>query len=337
LLRRRPTLVAAERQLAAATANIGVATADLFPRISLVGLIGFVSNHVTDLGTRDSQQYSLGAGLTWPLLDFGRVRSRIAASEARAQQSLASYEQTVAIALEETEGALTQFTGNAQQAGRLASAARNAEEATRCACASMPRRRPLVVLMPSVSRWRRDALVQSQVGFATRWWRSIAPSAAAGPNPAGRGGAALRPAPAQRESVVGAQRDAVQVFGHQLGSLAAQRLVEAQLVGEVERLLGGEAGVEADHAPRAARAPVHVGAHVLDTFLVPARGVRAGLIEGRVHRRAAAGGKVGSLAELFCLDREGRPARPDTPVTAAEFVNCLAAPFAPGRPRTQAV
>ena len=131
LLRRRPDLVAAERQLAAATADIGVATADLFPRVSLVGLIGFASNRVTDLGTRDSPQYSLGAGLTWPLLDFGRVRSRIAASEARAQQSLASYEQTVAIALEETEGALVQFTRNAQQAERLASAARNAEEATR--------------------------------------------------------------------------------------------------------------------------------------------------------------------------------------------------------------
>jgi len=170
LLRRRPDLVAAERQLAAATANIGVATADLFPRVSLVGLIGFASNRVTDLGTRDSPQYSLGAGLTWPLLDFGRVRSRIAASEARAQQSLAGYEQTVAIALEETEGALAQFTRNAQQAERLASAARNAEEATRLSRLRFDAGSVDLLVVLDAQRQSlaaRDALVQSQVGQAT--------------------------------------------------------------------------------------------------------------------------------------------------------------------------
>ena len=163
-------MVAAERQLAAATANIGVATADLFPRVSLVGLIGFASNRLTDLGTRDSPQYSLGAGLTWPLLDFGRVRSRIAASEARAQQSLAGYEQTVAIALEETEGALAQFTRNAQQAERLASAARNAEEATRLSRLRFDAGSVDLLVVLDAQRQSlaaRDALVQSQVGQAT--------------------------------------------------------------------------------------------------------------------------------------------------------------------------
>ena len=170
LLRRRPDLVAAERQLAAATAGIGIATAELFPRVSLTGLVGFASNRVVDLGGRDSQQYSLGAGLSWPILDFGRVRSRIAASEARATQSLASYEQAVATALEETEGALSQFTRNAEQAARLASAARYAEEAT-----LLSRRRfdagaiDLLVVLDAErqSLAARDALVQSQVGQAT--------------------------------------------------------------------------------------------------------------------------------------------------------------------------
>lgn len=133
LLRRRPDILVAERQLASATADIGVATADLFPRISLTGLIGFASNRVSLLGERESEQFSIGAGLSWPLLDFGRVRSRIAASEARGQQALARYEQTVAVVLEETEGALAQFTRSTQQTARLASAARNAEEATRLA------------------------------------------------------------------------------------------------------------------------------------------------------------------------------------------------------------
>jgi hypothetical protein len=90
LLRRRPDLVQAERQLAAATADIGVATADLFPRVSLTGLIGLAGLQLGSLGNGSSQQYALGAGLTWPVLDFGRVRSRISASEARADQALAA-------------------------------------------------------------------------------------------------------------------------------------------------------------------------------------------------------------------------------------------------------
>jgi len=170
LLRRRPDLVASERQLAAANANIGVATADLFPRISLSGLIGFASNRISLLGESPSQQYSLGAGLTWPLLDFGRVRSRIAASEARTQQALASYEQTVATALEETEGALSQFTRSAQQAEKLASAARNAETASRLSRVRFDAGAVDFLTVLDAERQTltaRDALVQAQVGQAT--------------------------------------------------------------------------------------------------------------------------------------------------------------------------
>ena len=76
------------------------------------------------------------------MLDFGRVRARIGASEARALQALAGYEQTVATALEETDGALTQFTSSAQQADKLASAARKrrGRDPTVAPCASMPAR-----------------------------------------------------------------------------------------------------------------------------------------------------------------------------------------------------
>jgi multidrug efflux system outer membrane protein len=169
LLRRRPDLVVAERQLAAATATIGVATADLFPRVSLTGLIGFASNRVAELGSSNSQQYSLGAGLTWPLLDFGRVRSRIGASQARADQSLANYEQTVATALEETEGALSQFTRSAQQSERLASSARNADEATRLSRIRFDAGSVDLQIVLDAERQAlaaRDALVQAQVGQA---------------------------------------------------------------------------------------------------------------------------------------------------------------------------
>ena len=170
MLRRRPDLVQAERQLAAATANIGVATADLFPRVSLTGLIGLAGVRLGALGESGSQQYSFGAGLSWPLLDFGRVRSRITASEARAEQALASYEQSVSLALEETEGALTQFTRNAQQSERLGSAAREADDAARLAGLRFDAGYVDFLAVLDAQRQAlttRDTLVQARVGQAT--------------------------------------------------------------------------------------------------------------------------------------------------------------------------
>jgi outer membrane protein, multidrug efflux system len=133
-LQRRPDIAVAERQLAAATANIGVAKADLYPRVSLSGLIGLAAGKWADLfDSSDAVVYSIGAGISWTLLDFGRIRGRIDASDARAQAALASYEQTVATALEETEGALTQFTRNTQRADKLAQAAESSEAAAKLA------------------------------------------------------------------------------------------------------------------------------------------------------------------------------------------------------------
>jgi len=170
LLRRRPDLVQSERQLAAATAEIGVATADLFPRVNLVGLIGFATNQLGGFGAATSQQYSLAAGLTWPLLDFGRVRSRISASEARALQSLASYEQTVATALEETESALSQFSHSAEQTDKLAIAAASAEQAARLSKLRFDAGAVDFLIVLDAERQSliaRDALVLAQVGQAT--------------------------------------------------------------------------------------------------------------------------------------------------------------------------
>ncbi|MBC8057303.1 MAG: TolC family protein, partial [Rhizobiales bacterium] len=151
-------------------AEIGVATADLFPRVSLSGLLGLATTRFDALGDSGSRQYAFGAAISWPLLDFGRVRSRISASESRARQALTSYEQTIAIALEETEGALSLFTRSAQQSERLASAARNAQEATRLARARFDAGVVDFLIVLDAERETlaaRDALVQSQVTQAT--------------------------------------------------------------------------------------------------------------------------------------------------------------------------
>ncbi len=170
MLRRRPDLIVAERQLASATADVGVATADLFPRFSFTGTIGFATNRTSQFGKRDSDEWSYGAGLVWPVLDFGRVRSHIHANEAVADEALARYEQTVATALEETEGSLSQFTRSANQAERLASATRNAQEAARLSRLRFNAGSVDLLVVLDAERQAlatQDTLVQAQVGQAT--------------------------------------------------------------------------------------------------------------------------------------------------------------------------
>lgn len=167
LLERRPDIRAAERQLAAATAAIGVARADLWPRISLVGLLGFTSTRAADLFESAGRNTNLGASLSWSALDFGRVRSRIAASEARAQAALVQWEQTVQLALEETEGALSGYTRSVQQAARLENAARESAEAARLARVRYEAGASDLLTVLDAERTAlgaRDALVQSQQG-----------------------------------------------------------------------------------------------------------------------------------------------------------------------------
>lgn len=109
LLRRRPDIAAAEHRLEAATARIGVATADLFPRFTLGGLIGSQAASGGDLFERDGETRLVALGIDWSFLDVGRVRARLAAAEADADEHLARYQQTVLRALEETETALARY------------------------------------------------------------------------------------------------------------------------------------------------------------------------------------------------------------------------------------
>lgn len=109
LLRRRPDVAAAEQRLHAATARIGVATADLFPRFTLGGLLGSQAVDSSALFERDSETRLVTLGIDWSFLDRGHVRARIAASEAGASGELARYEQSVLRALEDAENALTRY------------------------------------------------------------------------------------------------------------------------------------------------------------------------------------------------------------------------------------
>lgn len=109
LLRRRPDVRSAERQLAAATADIGVETAELFPKFSLIGTGGFQSLSVSDWFVPQGKYWSAGPTVTWRFLDFGRIRAQIKAANARQEQALALYELAVLTALEDVENALVAY------------------------------------------------------------------------------------------------------------------------------------------------------------------------------------------------------------------------------------
>lgn len=124
LLRRRPDIRVAERELAASTARIGVAVADLFPRVSFTGSVGYVAANSGDLGDSGSDTYFIAPGISWAAFDLGRVRARIAGARARADGDLLRYQQTVLRALEETENSLVTHARARQRLEHAETAAR---------------------------------------------------------------------------------------------------------------------------------------------------------------------------------------------------------------------
>ncbi len=124
LLQRRPDILSAERKLAAATARIGVAKADLFPRVSLSGFLGFTAGRGSQIGSSAANAWALGPSITWAGFDLGSVRARLRGADADAEGALATYEQQVLLALEESENAFSDY-GKRQQ--RLISLIRQSE------------------------------------------------------------------------------------------------------------------------------------------------------------------------------------------------------------------
>ena len=109
LILRRPDIRQAERRLATATAAIGVATAELYPKISLTGAFGLDSLGSADLLKWESRAWSLGPTIRWPIFAGGRIRAQIKVQDAQQEQALASYEKSVLTALEEVENTLVAY------------------------------------------------------------------------------------------------------------------------------------------------------------------------------------------------------------------------------------
>lgn len=122
LLRRRPDIRRAERELASSTALIGVATADLFPRFSLTGSFGVQSSKIGNLFDGDSRFWSIGPAVRWPILEFGRIRGNIRVQNARQEQAVARYHSAVLVAFEDVENALVNYAREQDRRVSLSSA-----------------------------------------------------------------------------------------------------------------------------------------------------------------------------------------------------------------------
>jgi multidrug efflux system outer membrane protein len=129
LLRRRPDIRIAERRLAGATARVGVAVGDLFPKVTLTGSFGYLAPTFGDLGQAEARFFSIGPGITWAAFDLGRVRARISSARAETDAALASYEGAVLNALEDTEGALVSYGRSQSHRESLAAAAASSDKA----------------------------------------------------------------------------------------------------------------------------------------------------------------------------------------------------------------
>lgn len=118
VLRARPDIRAAERALAAQTARIGVAEADLYPRFALNGNFALVSTETGDVFDSGSRGYTFGPAFRWSLFNMGRVRSQIDIEESKTREALLAYENAVLEAVEEVE---TSMSGIANERDRLVS------------------------------------------------------------------------------------------------------------------------------------------------------------------------------------------------------------------------
>lgn len=117
-LERRPDVRAAESDLAALTADVGVQTANLFPRFAIAGSVGQQSQSVSDLALAGSTRFSIGPSFSWPVFSAGKIRAQIRAAKAGADASAARYERTVLSALSDSETAINRYSAMLDALGR---------------------------------------------------------------------------------------------------------------------------------------------------------------------------------------------------------------------------
>ena len=170
LLRRRPDIRQAEAQLHGATARIGVATADLFPKFSLTGSLGTSGSTPSALVKWDNRTYAFGPNVSWAIFDAGRIRANIRVQNEVEEQALLGYQKTVLTALNDVESALVAYVKEQQHRQALNAAVTSNQQAVELALRLYTEGQTdfLNVLTAQRSLYAaQDALVQSERSVAT--------------------------------------------------------------------------------------------------------------------------------------------------------------------------
>ena len=123
MIRRRPDVNQAERELSAAVAEFNVAATDFFPKIDFFGSVGYSAANIKDLGSSDALVGIVGPTISWSILDFGRVKARADAADAETERTLAAFNRTVIEALEEISNSMSDFGREEERRKRLVEAA----------------------------------------------------------------------------------------------------------------------------------------------------------------------------------------------------------------------
>jgi NodT family efflux transporter outer membrane factor (OMF) lipoprotein len=129
LLKRRPDIQQAERELAASTARIGVATADLFPQVALIGSIGSQSQGWGTLPSVGKHIWSFGPGAVWPLLDFGALDAQVDIAHLAARASMVNYRKTILNAVQQVDSSLDAYQAQQIRMEKLSTAVMAGERA----------------------------------------------------------------------------------------------------------------------------------------------------------------------------------------------------------------
>ena len=128
-VRRRPDVRLSERRLAAQTARIGEAKAEMYPKFNLIGSIGLESQDSSELFSSDSKAWSVGPNVSWPIFHAGSIRANVKVQTARQEQMLAQYEKSVLSAIKEVRDTVTAFSQEQQRQAALSAGAEAARKA----------------------------------------------------------------------------------------------------------------------------------------------------------------------------------------------------------------
>lgn len=169
LLRRRPDIRQAERSVAAANANVGVAVAELFPKITLTGAVGLQSQDLSNFTNLSSGFYGFGPRLSLPIFQAGQLLANIDVQEAKTAEALKTYQKTVLTALRETEDALASLDGEQRRKQTLSGAeAVNRANAATALALYAEAEADLQTVLDTQRLWyeSQDQLVQSELAVA---------------------------------------------------------------------------------------------------------------------------------------------------------------------------